>query len=188
VALLEGRVGGGGFSYWCPGCKTDHWVRVESDRWAPGTRPMWTWNGSLDAPTFGPSVKHFYDKPGGEGKPAIQVTTCHYFITDGVIRYCGDCPHELNGRNVRMIDIEAGRSGKYVVEFVGPAPAPTPAPATTRPNPSAAPARRGPQALAPPPRPPGPPRPVPAPGLTLWAPRRKARPPQVVSRFTHPRG
>jgi len=31
-------------------------------------------------------------------------TTCHYFITDGKIEFCGDSPHKLAGQIVDLPD------------------------------------------------------------------------------------
>lgn len=187
MALLEGSVERGGFQFFCPGCKTEHWVRVASERWVGGTRPIWTWNGSLEAPTFNPSVLHFDTLEGGGRR-----TRCHYFVRDGLIDYCGDCPHEFNGKLVRMIDLEAADKGQYEVEIVERGQAQVPAAVQAmlakagvdrnRPAPEA---QGGARALAP--APPPAPRPPPGPGQRLWSPRPKAKPPQTVARFPHPR-
>jgi hypothetical protein len=55
----------------------------------------------MERPTFTPSVRHYI--PARDGRP--EKTTCHYFITDGQMVYCGDCEHELAGKTVPM---EAG--------------------------------------------------------------------------------
>jgi hypothetical protein len=197
MALIEGGKKAGGFHYWCPGCKEEHYVRVFPKN---GPHPRWTWNESWDAPSFSPSVRHFYDKPGElETDPKIQVTTCHYFVTDGQIRYCADCQHDLSGKTVEMIDLEAGRKGEYKVKILGGgappqspgARAPTMAERphlTSRPTEPQAGVRPPPRPLAPAPRPPGPPRaPQPPPvGLRLWQPRAQPRPPTTVSRFPIP--
>jgi len=191
MALLEGGPDRGGFHFWCPGCKEEHWVRVKSERWVEGTRPIWSWNESLTAPTFSPSVLHFYTRPADPEatppQPERRVTLCHYFITEGVIRYCGDCPHGLSGRNIKMVDLEAGRSGQYEVIDAGPPPLPPAAAAAiqqarqaARQGPHAAPVGR--QPTQPPPPPPAQPQ-----GRVWPAPR----PPQnftTIARFTHPPG
>jgi hypothetical protein len=78
-----------GYAYWCPGCKSSHWIPV----------PRWTFNGSMERPTFSPSVRHYI--PAGQHGP--ERTFCHYFIRDGKIEYCGDCEHELAGKTVDMV-------------------------------------------------------------------------------------
>ena len=78
--------------YRCPGCKNDHSV--------PAKR--WHWNGSVDAPTFSPSVRHFYIRP----KDGADVTICHYNVIDGKIAFCGDCQHDLKGQTVELPDID----------------------------------------------------------------------------------
>ena len=75
--------------YWfhCPGCQCDHALHV----------PFWTWNGSMEAPTFTPSLMCNRDDPA---------TRCHSIITDGKINFCGDCHHALAGKTVDMPDWE----------------------------------------------------------------------------------
>jgi hypothetical protein len=77
--------------FYCPGCKCDHgvWVNPHSNGGA-----KWDWNGSLDKPTFTPSLL----VRSGEN------TICHSFITDGRIGYLSDCTHELAGQNIEMVD------------------------------------------------------------------------------------
>jgi hypothetical protein len=75
--------------YKCPGCKHDHTV--------PAKR--WNFNNDIMKPTLNPSVRHFYTIEGKE------ITTCHYFIRDGMIQYCSDCQHELAGMTVEMENI-----------------------------------------------------------------------------------
>lgn len=85
--------------YECPGCKHQH--SVPTDRWA--------FNGDVNKPTLSPSVRHFipvgtYTKAGGE-KNAEQ-TTCHYFVRDGFIEYCGDCEHNFRNQRVELPDMK----------------------------------------------------------------------------------
>lgn len=86
-------VGRQGHWHWCPGCRDLHCV--------PSRHPTggWTFNGSMDAPTFSPSVKHTWNMR----KEPSRI--CHYFIRDGRIEYCGDCFHPLSGQTVPLPDI-----------------------------------------------------------------------------------
>lgn len=77
--------------YWCAGCGHAHSVPAE----------RWHWNGSIELPTLSPSVRHYYTKPGTNE----EVTTCHYRIKNGQIKYCGDCPHKLSGQNMPLQEI-----------------------------------------------------------------------------------
>lgn len=72
--------------YTCPGCKHEHSVPAAH----------WNWNGDVDKPTLSPSVRHLDEKDGK------RVTTCHYFIREGRIEFCGDCQHELSGKIVEL--------------------------------------------------------------------------------------
>ena len=89
-AKVATRINGGVKHVWyyCPGCKHNHYVPAE----------RWNWNGSESAPTLSPSVRHFI--PAMDGRP--EETLCHYFVRDGRIEYCGDCPHEFSGKTVEM--------------------------------------------------------------------------------------
>jgi hypothetical protein len=50
--------------------------------------------GSIDSPTFTPSVKLTWgDK---------MENCCHYIITDGQVKFCDDCTHDLKGQTVPL--------------------------------------------------------------------------------------
>jgi hypothetical protein len=63
---------------------------------------QWGWNGSLDKPTFTPSilVKANYTSPNRLDD------ICHSFVTDGKIHFLGDCTHQLAGQTVDLPDLE----------------------------------------------------------------------------------
>jgi hypothetical protein len=63
------------------------------------THPVWGWNGSVDAPTFTPSILIHYQ--GGDN-PMV----CHSFVTDGRIQFLGDCTHALAGQTVELPEQE----------------------------------------------------------------------------------
>lgn len=88
--------------FYCPGCKTHHHIQHGSDM-----GPNWGWNGSLEAPTFTPSVLVTYDgvDAGQDGAPPA---VCHSFVTDGRIQYLGDCTHHLAGQTVDLPPVEGG--------------------------------------------------------------------------------
>jgi hypothetical protein len=82
--------------YWCSGCKHAHSVPTE----------RWNWNGSTELPTLSPSVRHFVPAGTyGDGVQRPEQTLCHYFLRDGIIEYCSDCPHEFNGQKVALQEI-----------------------------------------------------------------------------------
>lgn len=76
--------------FWCPGCEDAHAVQVGGDH--PG--PKWTWNSSLDRPTFQPSLLTW------QGDREAPTKRCHSFITDGRIQFLGDCTHGLANQTV----------------------------------------------------------------------------------------
>ena len=69
--------------YWfrCPGCENSHAFHV----------PHWTWNESMDAPTFSPSLLCNSHDPASR---------CHSFVKDGKIQFLSDCYHNLKNQTV----------------------------------------------------------------------------------------
>lgn len=98
-----------GFTHWCPGCMSSHFIPVGAEM-----GPNWGFNGNVDAPSFTPSVRIGGNKlvRDAEGKwtgewerdaagnliPAV----CHYFITDGKILFCSDSTHALSGQTIPL--------------------------------------------------------------------------------------
>ncbi|WP_333986115.1 DUF6527 family protein [Burkholderia orbicola] len=83
----------------CPGCDMLHVVYIEDGR--PDSRPVWQWNGSMDKPTFSPSVLVRY--PWGDDRVE---RVCHSFVRDGRIQYLDDCTHALAGQTIDLPEIE----------------------------------------------------------------------------------
>lgn len=81
----------GSIAFECPGCGSAHRV-------IPG---RWTWNGSLELPTFSPSVLVTWTY-GDSHEPR----RCHSFVRDGRIEFLGDCTHDLAGKTVDLPEIE----------------------------------------------------------------------------------
>jgi hypothetical protein len=79
------------YSFHCPGCGYGHAFRVQ------GQSPIWDWNGSVDKPTFHPSLLYL-PTPGG------TIKRCHLYVCDGMIQYLDDCDHALAGKTVAMED------------------------------------------------------------------------------------
>lgn len=75
----------------CPGCECAHGFTVGSS--VPGRN--WQWNGSMDKPTFTPSLLCNKDYPESR---------CHSFVTDGKIQFLSDCYHGLAGQTVEIPD------------------------------------------------------------------------------------
>lgn len=100
----------------CPGC--NDWHSVYQDN---GQRkgPLWKWNGSLEKPTFTPSLLvrsgHYVDgkhpcwcdyRKEHPEKDAPTCYICHSFITDGRIQFLSDCTHPLAGQTVELPVVE----------------------------------------------------------------------------------
>lgn len=105
-------------SFWCPGCDEVHAVEIAEEG-----RSGWTWNGSAEKPTFGPSiaVSNGCKTPGfdpskhscwctfnaervarGEEPSSFECSMCHSYVTDGRIQFLGDCTHKLKGQTVDL--------------------------------------------------------------------------------------
>jgi hypothetical protein len=105
--------------FWCPGCDGAHAVKHGA-----GPGPRWSWNGSLDKPTFSPSILVQGMDLTEKGRADLDAwreagcprrvepfetvpTVCHSFVTDGRIQFLSDCTHELAGQTVDLPDLEA---------------------------------------------------------------------------------
>ena len=89
----------------CPACGHQHVFPVEKVEGYP-VEHVWGWNGSMDSPTFTPSLMLRTGKyvPGYETK-FEEGTICHSVVTDGKIAFCGDCTHEMAGQTVDLLDV-----------------------------------------------------------------------------------
>lgn len=79
-------------SFICPGCNSQHEVNVGPDK-----QPAWDWNGSYDKPTFQPSVK-----VEGYSYETESDYVCHFFVTEGKVRFLKDSTHEMAGQEVDL--------------------------------------------------------------------------------------
>lgn len=80
------------YYFHCPGCGFGHPFHVQSK-----IHCVWDWNGSLERPTFRPSLGVFMTEPS---------MRCHSFVTDGKIEFLGDSFHHLKGQTLEMLDEE----------------------------------------------------------------------------------
>jgi len=84
----------------CPGCGYEHGLPISGS-----SHPVWAWNGSLDKPTFTPSLLNLtgsFANPKFKDPEGIQPTRCHVYITDGKIQFLGDCTHKMRGRTMEL--------------------------------------------------------------------------------------
>lgn len=80
------------YIFHCPACDETHsFITWRKD----GGRPIWKFNGDLYLPTFSPSLLYRYPD---------KSVRCHLIMMDGRIKYCNDCPHDLAGQEVDMVD------------------------------------------------------------------------------------
>lgn len=114
----SGKDGERGFTFYCPGCRHLHAIRTVAGSNAAGA-PKWSFNGDMESPTFAPSLLCYYEEPvpnpgeteeqawdRWERKEPVSLarhTTCHLFLTAGMLQFLGDCPHELAGKVVALM-------------------------------------------------------------------------------------
>ena len=97
------------YLFFCPGCGNAHGVWTTKRN---GVGSVWKFNGSMDKPTFEPSLlvnatrditpeehRRIMD---GE-KLNIPKVRCHSYVRNGQIEYLGDCTHALAGKTVPMV-------------------------------------------------------------------------------------
>lgn len=89
------RVADNYLAFHCPGCGYGHAVTVNGEKNSQGA--SWSWNGSMDKPTFTPSINCNSDSPPNQ---------CHSFVADGRIQFLPDCFHDLKGQTVDIPDWE----------------------------------------------------------------------------------
>lgn len=98
-----------GYGHWCPGCQEIH--VIQTDR-----APAWSFDGSVESPTFGPSIKITSVKKvvvngkwtgewviDNNGKAVPHI--CHYFLQSGILKYCTDTTHEFSGLTIRLPEL-----------------------------------------------------------------------------------
>lgn len=99
-----------GWRFYCPGCEENHVVTTK-----------WGFNGSLEKPTFTPSILvqggHFipghagdcwctYNAAHSDNPSSFRCKQCHSYVTDGHIRFLNDCSHALAGQTVDLPELE----------------------------------------------------------------------------------
>ncbi len=94
----------------CPGCDMTHMIPVaytpEYLKKCQETRPgyqgtSWGFNGSLEKPTFSPSLLNTWNIGVGQ-----LVKKCHLFVREGKLEFCSDSTHRLAGKTVEMADVD----------------------------------------------------------------------------------
>lgn len=81
------------FLFMCPGCHKAHSIRTD-----PAKSPCWQFNGDMVKPTIRASVL-VYEHRNDSG---YHQPRCHSFVTDGQIKFLGDCTHDLKGQTVPL--------------------------------------------------------------------------------------
>lgn len=86
--------------FWCPGCSTHHGYRTQRGEVQSG--PTWEFNGDEARPTFTPSLLCNGNAKPEDLHPHTTSHRCHIYVTDGQVRYLGDCTHKLAGQTLPL--------------------------------------------------------------------------------------
>jgi hypothetical protein len=107
-----------GWMIFCPACECGHLFNVTpGPNGVGGPKPVWTFDGNREAPTFDPSMRcrttrltaagrAAYDAwvAAGYPQPAPDLDSeplvCHSYVRGGRIEFLSDCTHHLAGRTV----------------------------------------------------------------------------------------
>lgn len=79
--------------FYCPGCEELHQIYIKHNS---SSAPIWKWNGSLDKPTFSPSIVI---------SPNNKEYRCHSFVREGRIQFLSDCFHKLKNQIVDLPEL-----------------------------------------------------------------------------------
>lgn len=90
-----------GYVHWCPACEGVHSYTTE-ERQTNGAR--WFFDGNVEAPTFTPSMKITWGKMADPKGDWPEGGCCHYFVTNGQIKFCDDSTHDMRGKTVPLPD------------------------------------------------------------------------------------
>ncbi len=107
-------------SFFCEGCNEEHSVWVNGYKHPNST--AWGWNGSMDTPTFTPSILiksgHYatyfkegdscwctYNTKHADDPSSFVCVVCHTYITNGKIEYLPDSTHHLSGQIINLSEI-----------------------------------------------------------------------------------
>jgi hypothetical protein len=111
-----------GYMIRCPACGNGHLFNTApGDNGVGGKKPVWDFNGDLDAPTFSPSMlcqttrftakgRADYEAWYAAGHPKrdepfeSEPLVCHSYVRNGQIEFLGDCTHEMAGKTVPLED------------------------------------------------------------------------------------
>lgn len=86
------------YLHWCQGCGHAHTYPV-----GKAYSTNWKFNDNIQSPSFEPSMLIYMpEHTDSDGVLHRQRTRCHYYVTNGEIRYQGDCPHQYSGQNLPL--------------------------------------------------------------------------------------
>lgn len=93
IHILHGEDGGADlYCFTCPACQYEHSYIIGGD--GRDSRPRWTFSGTLEVPTFRPSLR------------MLSGNKCHLTMTNGLIKFHEDSKHALAGQTVPCPEVE----------------------------------------------------------------------------------
>lgn len=102
----------GGLAHYCPACKQMHLFSLDGYN---SSGAKWRWDGSVEAPSFIPSMNIRCNMPGMDGyQPDAGSSVCHYYLSGGMIGFLPDCTHEMRGLSVPLPDLPVQYTDAYM--------------------------------------------------------------------------
>lgn len=103
-----------GWMIFCPACQSGHLFNTKpvNPNGVGGHKPVWTFNGDPEKPTFRASMLVKCNAPDHPHyQPKAKSSVCHSFVTDGKIRFLPDSTHPLAGKEVELPDFDDMKGG-----------------------------------------------------------------------------
>lgn len=72
----------------------ESYARYDKD-WQSWRDGSWTWNGDMESPSLVPSIV-----------TKVGKHVCHSWITDGKVKFFGDCTHEFKDQTLDLLELE----------------------------------------------------------------------------------
>lgn len=82
----------------CPGCGHNHYFRTVPSPKSKG----WRFNKDLAFPSFTPSLIARWREHDKDGNPTGKVDICHFWLVNGVFKFCEDSTHKFAGKELPM--------------------------------------------------------------------------------------
>ena len=105
IEVVDEEQGARRARFLCPGCQREKFLWLKPEQSPDGH--SWHFTGTVESPTFHPSVLSVEDWPEEEGGRRV----CHSWVKAGMVQFLGDSTHELRGQTVPLPVYEGAMEG-----------------------------------------------------------------------------